>query len=80
MNCGGVLGFCMLVMSVCIVVRSSASLTTLGMCLCVVRNSSGVIMALVSLFCICCSVVIPCVYSLSRYCWNFIFALSIRLA
>ena len=49
------------------------------MCFCAVRNSSGVSIALVSLFCICGSVVIPHVYSLSRYYWDFVFALSVRL-
>ena len=36
-------------------------------------------MALGSLFWICGSVVIPYVYSLSRYFWDFAFALSVRL-
>ena len=35
---------------------------TLGMCLCAIWNSSGVSMALASLFWICDSVVIPYVY------------------
>ena len=43
----------------------SASLMVL--CLYMARNSSGVIMAIVSLFWICVVVVIPYMYSLSKY-------------
>ena len=36
-------------------------------------------MVIVFLFWICVSVVIPCVYSLSRYFWDFCLELSVRL-
>ena len=57
----------------------SASLMVLGVCLYMVLNSCGVNMALVSLVCICVIVVIPYVYSLSRYVWVFLFESSVRL-
>ena len=44
-----------------------------------VWNSSGFSMAVVSLFWICFNVVIPCMYSLSRYVWDFFLAFSGRL-
>jgi hypothetical protein len=58
----------------------NASFMILGACLYVVRNYSGVNMAIVSLFWICGSIVIPYAYSLSSYCWNFVFALFVKLA
>ena len=57
----------------------SASLMILDACLCVIRNSSRVGVALVFLFWICGSVVMPYVYSLSRYCWAFVLSLYVRL-
>ena len=45
----------------------SASLMVLGVCLYMAQNSSGVIMAIVSLFWICVVVVIPYMYSLSEF-------------
>lgn len=50
----------------------------LGVCLYLVLNSSGVRMALVSLCFICVIVVMPYVYSLSRYVWFFLES-SVRL-
>ena len=50
-----------------------------GHVLCVVKNSTGVSMTLVSLFWICGSIVIPYVYSLFKYFWDFFFALPVRL-
>ena len=58
----------------------SVFLMILRMCLYMVQNSSGVSTALVSLFWICGSVVIPYMYSLSMYFWNFVFALPVWLA
>ena len=57
-----------------------ASLMVLGACLYVVRNSSGVNIAKIALFWICGSVVIPYMYSLSRYCWDLAFMSVVRLA
>ena len=45
----------------------SVALMVFGTCLHVIRNSSGVSMALLFLFWICVSVVMPYVYNLSRY-------------
>lgn len=59
---------------------SSASLIVLGECLCMVRNSSGVSMALLVLFWICGRVVMPYVYNLSRNFWDLTLSFSVRLA
>lgn len=48
----------------------SAALMVLGEFLYIVRNSSGVRMAVLVLFRSCDSVVMPYVYSLSRYFWD----------
>ena len=58
----------------------SAALIVLGACLYMVRNSSGVRMALMVVFWICSRVVIPYVYSLSRNFWDCILDSSVKLA
>ncbi len=51
----------------------------LGEFLYVIRNSSGVRMDVLVLFRICDRVVMPYVYSLSRYFWECLFELSVRV-
>ena len=52
----------------------------LGKFLYVARNSSGVRTDVLVLFRICGRVVMPYVYSLSRYCWDFVLEWSVRVA
>ena len=67
------------VMGNIVVACCRASLMVLDVCLYVSWNSFGVIIAIVSLFWICISVVMPYVYSLLRYFWDFILEVSVRL-
>jgi hypothetical protein len=58
----------------------NVALMVLGEFLYVMRNSSGVRMVVLVLFRICVSVVMPYVYSLSRYFWDCILEWSGRVA